>query len=48
MAEKIKQKFREKTAMEEENFMRMPESKQEKYWRKSLIRQQQKSNPLED
>ena len=46
IAEKIKQKFSGKIAVEEDNFMRMPESKQEKYWRKSLVRDKQRSNPL--
>jgi len=40
--EKIKRKFKEKTTLEEENFMRMPESKQEKFWRKS------RNNHLQD
>jgi len=46
--EKIKRKFKEKTTLEEENFMRMPESKQEKFWRKSLIRNQSRNNHLQD
>jgi hypothetical protein len=38
IAQKIKRKFQDKISAEEENFMRMPETKKEKFWRKSLIR----------
>ena len=46
LAEKIKQRFREKTAIEEDNFMRMPETKRDRFWKKSLIRDSERGNPM--
>lgn len=48
MAEKIKRKFREKTSIEEDNFVRFPESKKDKYWKKQLIQRHHKTDELRD
>ena len=48
LAEKIKRRFKEKTDIEEDNFVRFPESKKDKMWQKSLIRRHERSNPLFD
>ena len=34
--------------MEEENFMRLPETKKERMWKKSLIKKSQRNNPIYD
>lgn len=44
VAEKIKRKFREKTSIEEDNFVRLPESKKDKYWKKQLIQKHNKTD----
>lgn len=38
----------EKTSIEEQNFMRFPETKKDKFWKKNLIKQKERSNPLLD
>lgn len=48
LSEKIKRKFKEKTDIEEDNFVRFPDSKKDKMWQKSLIRRHERSNPLFD
>lgn len=47
ITEKVKRKFKDKTLLEEENFMRLPETKKEKFWKKSLLRNQSRNNEME-
>lgn len=48
LAEKIKKRFQEKTSIEEDNFVRFPDTKKDKYWKKQLIQRYNKTDHLKD